>query len=83
MNTDASGAVYLIGNFSSPSLKIGSTVLTAEKDGGIFKFRDYSESIKTPFEIGKMTEPSRFRVEDVQFAIWDAYQALGEALKHD
>lgn len=36
MNTDASGAVYLIGNFSSPSLKIGSTVLTAEKDGGIF-----------------------------------------------
>src|SRR5208282_5101020 len=35
-----------------------------EKDGGDFKFRDYSASIQTPFEIGKMMEPSRFRIED-------------------
>src|SRR5208282_4363338 len=32
-----------------------------EKDGGDFKFRDYSASIQTPFETGKMIEPSRFR----------------------
>lgn len=51
------------------------------KDGGDFKFRDYSASIQTPFEIGKMTEPSRFRIEDVKFAVFDAYQALGAALK--
>jgi hypothetical protein len=52
-----------------------------EKDGGTFKFRDYSASIQTPFEVGKMTEPSRFRIEDVQFAVFDAYQALGVMLK--
>ena len=52
-----------------------------EKDGGDFKFRDYSASIQTPFETGKMIEPSRFRIEDVQFAVYDAYQALGKALK--
>jgi len=52
-----------------------------ENDGGDFKFRDYSASIQTPFEVGKMIEASRFRVEDAQFAIFDAYQALGKALK--
>ncbi len=51
------------------------------RDGGLFKFRDYSESIKTPFEIGKMIEPLRFRVEDVIYSIYDAYETLGEALK--
>jgi len=52
-----------------------------EKDGGDFKFRDYSASIQTPFEIGKMMEPSRFRIEDTKFAIYDAYQTLGRVLK--
>ena len=52
-------------------------------DGGMFKFRDYSESIKFPLEIGKMGEPSRFHVEDVKFSIYDAYTELREALKHD
>ena len=52
-----------------------------ERDGGDFKFRDYSASIQTPFKTGIMIEPSRFRVEDVQFAVYDAYQALEDALK--
>ena len=47
-----------------------------EKDGGNFKFCDYSASIKTQFVVGKMQEPSRFRVEDVQFEVFDAYQEL-------
>lgn len=51
------------------------------KDGGDFKFRDYHASIKTPFKTGEMIEPSRFYVEDVQFAIYDAYQALGASLR--
>lgn len=51
------------------------------KDGGDFKFRDYSASIQTLFETGKMIEPSRFRVEDAQFAIFDAYQELAGALR--
>lgn len=52
-----------------------------EKDGGVFKFRDYSASIQTPFEPGKVIEASRFRIEDVQFQIFDAYEELGSELK--
>jgi hypothetical protein len=51
------------------------------KDGGDFKFRDYSASIQTKWEPGKMAEASRFRVEDLKFAVYDAFRALGKALK--
>lgn len=51
------------------------------RDGGDFKFRDYSASIKTPFVVGKMKEASRFRVEDVQFEIFDAYRELSRLLE--
>ncbi len=50
-------------------------------DGGLFKFKDYSESIKTPFELGKMIEPSRFHVEDVKFSIYDAYRELSDLIR--
>jgi len=53
-----------------------------ERDGGDFKFRDYSMSIQTPFEAGKMVEASRFRIEDLGFAVYDAYQALKSGLKN-
>jgi len=46
------------------------------KEGGAFKFRDYSESINTPFEAGKMMEPSRFHIDDLKFNIYDAYREL-------
>ena len=52
-----------------------------ERDGGDFKFRDYSETIHTPFVAGVMVEPSRFYIEDVKFSLYDAYQTLGEMLK--
>jgi hypothetical protein len=52
-----------------------------DHDGGNFKFRDYSASIRTPFETGKMTEPNRFYVEDAKFALYDAYRAAGALLK--
>lgn len=51
------------------------------RDGGDFKFRDYSASIKTTFVTGKVMTPSRFYVEDVKFAIYDAFRALGRGLK--
>jgi pyruvyltransferase len=51
------------------------------KDGGDFKFRDYSASIQMKWEIGKMAEPSRFRVEDVKFQVYDAFRALSRELK--
>lgn len=47
------------------------------RDGGDFKFRDYSASIKAAFEIGKMMEPHRQRVEDARQAIYDAYRMFG------
>lgn len=47
-----------------------------DREGGDFKFRDYSASIQTPFEPGKMTEPNRWAVEDVRFAIHDAFKIL-------
>jgi hypothetical protein len=50
---------------------------TMDNDGGDYKFRDYSASIRTRFEVGKMIEPVRTYVEDVKFAIYDAYRALG------
>ena len=54
-----------------------------ERDGGDFKFRDYSASIQTVFETGKMIEASRFRIEDVQFALYDCYQELEKAVNRD
>jgi pyruvyltransferase len=50
------------------------------RDGGLFKFQDYSASIRTPFEIGKMIEPSRFHVEDIKFSIYDAYRELSREI---
>jgi pyruvyltransferase len=52
-----------------------------ERDGGDFKFRDYSASIQCAFKVGEMKEASRFRVEDVQFQIYDAFKALETAVR--
>ena len=54
-----------------------------EKDGGDFKFRDYASSIQLAFEVGKLQEASHFRVEDLQFELWDAYRAMGAAIKKE
>lgn len=45
-----------------------------DKEGGLFKFQDYSSAIKTPFEVGKLIAPSRFHIEDRQHEIFDAFQ---------
>lgn len=47
-----------------------------DKDGGTHKFRDYSASLKMNFEVGKMAEPSRMRVEDLKFSVYQAYREL-------
>ena len=44
----------------------------------MFKWRDYSASIGTPFEPGQMTEVSRLRVADRQYELFDAYDDLGD-----
>jgi pyruvyltransferase len=53
------------------------------RDGGDFKFRDYSASIQTKWEPEKMLLPSRYRIEDVKFQVYDAYRALKKELKND
>jgi hypothetical protein len=52
-----------------------------DKDGGDFKFRDYSASIQTPFIVGKMQEPARTSVEDIKYNVYDAYRSLEGLLK--
>lgn len=50
------------------------------KEGGDFKFRDYSASISAPFVPGKMMSPSIRLIEDVKYTVFDAYEALASAL---
>ena len=47
-----------------------------ETEGGNWKFRDYSASILTHFEVGKLMSPPRNRVDDARFQIYDAYREL-------
>jgi hypothetical protein len=51
------------------------------KEGGDYKFLDYSASINTPFVPGKMTEPLRWHVEDTKYSIFDAYKILEKDLR--
>jgi hypothetical protein len=51
------------------------------KDGGDFKFRDYSASIQTEFKTGVVQEPQRTRIEDVKFCVYDAYRELSKRIK--
>jgi len=59
-----------------------SPKLLNNTEGGDFKFRDYHQSIHTPFEPGKTTQPSRWAIEDTKYAIYDALKIL-EGELHD
>jgi pyruvyltransferase len=48
-----------------------------DRDGGSFKFHDYSKSIGAPMEFGKVIEASRFLVEDRKHELYDAFKAYG------
>jgi pyruvyltransferase len=45
-------------------------------EGGQFKFRDYSESIRTPLEVGITTLANRQAVDDRKSELWDVFRAL-------
>jgi pyruvyltransferase len=51
------------------------------REGGDFKFRDYFESLHMPFEIGVMKEPSPFYVDELKFALYDAYRELEQMIR--
>lgn len=46
-----------------------------DREGGIFKFRDYSQSIHAPFEVGKLFRANRFQVEKVQDDLHDVLRS--------
>ena len=50
-------------------------------EGGIFKFRDYHQSIGMRFELEKMAKANMHHVETRQDELWDAYKELGSILK--
>jgi pyruvyltransferase len=50
-------------------------------EGGAFKFLDYSKSINTPLEPGKIIEASRFSIEDRKHELFDAFRAYGNAVR--
>ena len=52
-----------------------------DKEGGDYKFRDYSASINAPFEPGRLIEASRSRVEDRKHELSDAYRELGRVIR--
>lgn len=47
-----------------------------DREGGTFKFQDYSASIATPFEVGKTIQASRFAVNDRKSELYDVFRAL-------
>lgn len=52
-----------------------------DREGGTFKFRDYSASIRTPFQPGVTMEANRFHVEDRKHELYDVFRALGARFK--
>jgi hypothetical protein len=54
-----------------------------DKEGGLFKFQDYSASIRTPLEVGKLTVANRFYVEDRKHELFDLFQGLGATLSQE
>lgn len=50
------------------------------KEGGLFKFKDYCASIGLKLELGITQEANRFKVEDRKHEIYDAYRSLGAIL---
>lgn len=42
------------------------------REGGDFKFRDYSASVGVPFKVGKLQEAPRSKVADRQYELYDA-----------
>lgn len=46
-------------------------------EGGTFKFRDYSESVRTPFEIGKTVRGNIQVINDCKSSLYDVLRELG------
>jgi pyruvyltransferase len=52
-----------------------------DKEGGLFKFEDYSASIGAPFAVGELIRANIHMVGDRKDALWDAYRELGTTMR--
>jgi pyruvyltransferase len=52
-----------------------------DSEGGVFKFRDYHQSIGMKFELGVTAQPNMHHVETRQDELWDAYRDLGTLIR--
>lgn len=53
-----------------------------DKEGGLYKFHDYSASIGATLEIGNLYRANTHLVDDRKHELYDAYQELGRLLRH-
>lgn len=51
---------------------------TLDREGGLFKFEDYSSSLGIPLVVGQTQQPDRYRIEDIQHELYDMFERLGE-----
>jgi pyruvyltransferase len=51
-----------------------------DREGGMFKFNDYSASIGSTMEVGKLITPNYNRVDDRKYELFDAFVELGTIL---
>lgn len=52
-----------------------------DHEGGVFKFRDYHQSIGLNFRIGETQKANPHHVESRKHELWDAYRDLGKILR--
>lgn len=51
-----------------------------DREGGLYKFEDYSASIGLTIEVGKLQYANQHYVEDRKHELWDAYRELGSLI---
>jgi len=47
-----------------------------DQEGGLFKWRDYSESINMPFQIGVTGQPNKYIITEKQHELFDVFEVI-------
>jgi len=54
---------------------------TLDKEGGLFKFRDYSASLGMELVLGKTQQAPRYWIEDMQHELYDMFELVGQMVQ--
>lgn len=73
--------IIVADSFSIPRRIEYSTTL--DKEGGLFKFRDYSASLGMELVLGKTQMAPRYWIEDMQHELYDMFELLGRMVHND